>query len=77
MTTQTVTAEELTEHPTDIVDEHGNIPVINNSGTSSTAESVGHPIAPPDTPAGDADIFQAHEYSRQEDTPQTKAAPIN
>lgn len=31
----------------------------------------------PVTPAGELDDFQAYEYRRQEDTPPTKAAPIN
>lgn len=77
MTAQVVTAEELIEYLTDIVDQHGDIPVIINSETSGAVESVGRPIVLPVTPTGEVDGFQAYEYSRQEDAPHTKAALIN
>lgn len=77
MTAQAVTAEELTESLTGIVDEHGDIPVIINSETSGAVESLGRPIVPPVILAGEVDGFQAYEYGRPEDTPQTKATPIN
>jgi hypothetical protein len=77
MTAQIVTAEELIEYLTDIIDEHGNIPVIINSEASGMVESVGRPIVLPVVPAGESDGFQAYKYGRQEDAPQTKAALIN
>lgn len=77
MTAQVVTAKELIEYLTDIVDQHGNIPVIVNSGASGATESVGRPTVLPVIPAGEVDGFQAYEYGRQENTPQTKAALIN
>lgn len=77
MTAQVVTAEEFIEYLTDVVDKHGNIPVIINSETSGVVESVGRPIVLPVIPAGEADGFQAYKYARQEDAPQTKAALIN
>lgn len=77
MTAQVVTAEELIEYLTDIVDQHGDIPVIINSETSGTVESIGRPIVLPVIPAGEVDGFQAYKYGRPEDTPQTKAALIN
>lgn len=77
MAAQVVTAEELIEYLTDIVDEHGDIPVIINSETPGAVESVGRPIVLPVTPAGEVDGFQAYKHGRQEDTPQTKAALIN
>ena len=77
MAAQVVTAEELIEYLTDIVDQHGDIPVIINSETSGATESVGRPIVLPVTPAGEVDGFQAYEYDRQEDAPQIKAALIN
>lgn len=77
MTAQVVTAEELIEYLTDIVDQHGDIPVIINSETSGAVESIGRPIVLPVIPTGEVDGFQAYEYCRQEDTPRTKAALIN
>lgn len=77
MTAQVVTTKELIEYPIDIVDQHGDIPVIINSATSGAVESVGRLIVRPDTPAGEAGGFQAYEYGRQEDAPRTEAAPIN
>lgn len=77
MTAQVVTAEELIEYLTDIVDRYGDIPVIINSETSGTVESIGRPMVLPVTPAGEVDGFQAYEYGRLENAPQTKAALIN
>lgn len=77
MTAQVVTAEELIEYLTDIVDQHGDIPVVIDSETSGAVESVGRPAVLSVIPAGEADGFQAYEYARQEDAPQTKAALIN
>lgn len=77
MTAQVVTAEELIEYLTDIVDEYGDIPVIINSETSGATESVGRPIVLPVTPVGELDGFQAYEYGRREGAPRTKAALIN
>ena len=77
MTPQAVTAEELVEYLTDIVDQHGDIPAIISSGTSGAVESVGPPIALPVIPAGEIDGFQAYEYAPPEATTQTKAALIN
>lgn len=77
MSPQVVTAKELIEYLADIVDKHGDVPVIINSETSGATESVGRPIVLPVVPAGEVDGFQAYEYGRPEDTPQTKAALIN
>lgn len=77
MAAQVVTAEELIGYLTDIIDRHGNIPVIINSKTSGATESVGRPIVLPVAPAGEVDGFQAYEYGRPEDAPRTKAALIN
>lgn len=77
MAAQVVTAEELVEYLTDIVDEHGDIPVIINSATSGAFESVGRPLILPVVPAGEVDGFQAYSCANQEDAPQTKAALIN
>ena len=77
MTAQVVTAEELIEYLTDIVDKHGDIPVIINSATSGAVESIGRPMVQSVIPAGELDGFQAYKYARQEDTHQTKAALIN
>ena len=77
MPPQVVTANELIEYLTDIVDEHGDIPVIIYSVTSGEVESVGRPIVLAATPTGEADGFQTYTYPPQEDAPQTKAALIN
>lgn len=77
MTSQVVTAKELIEYLADIVDQHGDIPVVINSAASGAVESVGQPLILPVVPAGDADGFQAYKYADKDDTPQTKAALIN
>lgn len=77
MTAQVVTAEELIEYLTDIVDKHGDIPVIIDSATSGAVESIGRPIVQSVIPVEEVDGFQAYKYARQEDTSQTKAALIN
>lgn len=77
MTAQVVTAEELIEYLTDIIDEHGDIPVIINSAASGAIESIGRPLVQSVIPAGELDGFQTYEYGRQEDAPHTKAALIN
>lgn len=77
MAAQVVAAEELIEYLTDIIDKHGDIPVIIDSETSGAVESIGRPIVLPVILAGEADGFQAYEYGRPEDTPQTKAVLIN
>lgn len=77
MAAQVVAAGELIEYLTGIVDKHGDIPVTINSATSSATESIGHPVALPVVPAGEAGGFHAYDHGRPEDTPQTKAAPIN
>lgn len=76
MTAQVVTAEELIEYLTGIVDRHGDIPVITNNAASGALESVGQPLVLPVAPAGEADGFQAYSCAGREDTPQTKAALI-
>ena len=77
MTAQVVTAEELIEYLTDIVEAHGDIPVVIDSENGGTVESVGRPAVVAVTPAGDVDGFQAYDYARRQDTSQTKAALIN
>lgn len=77
MTAQVVTAEELIEYLTDIVNQHGDIPVVINSETSDAVESVGRPLVLPVAPAGELDGFQAYKYAGPEDAPHTKAALIN
>lgn len=77
MAAQIVTAEELIEHLTDIVDEHGNIPVIVYSAVSGEVESVGRPIVLAVTPTGETDGFQTYAYATQEDASCPKAALIH
>lgn len=77
MTAQVVTAEELIEYLTDIVEAHGDIPVVIDSGSDGAVESVGRPAVVSVIPAGDVDGFQAYDYARRQDAPQTKAALIN
>lgn len=77
MTAQVVTAEELIEYLTEIVDKHGDIPVIINSAFSGAIESIGRPMVQSVIPVKEVDGFQAYKYASQEDAPQTKAALIN
>lgn len=77
MAAQVVTTEELIEYLTDVVDKHGDIPVIINSATSGAIESIGRPTVQSVIPVGELDGFQTYEYVRQEDAHQTKAALIN
>lgn len=77
MTAQVVTAEELIEYLGDIVEAHGDIPVIISSGDGTKAESIGRPAVIRVAPAGDVGDFQAYDYARRQDAPQIKAALIN
>lgn len=77
MTAQVVTAEELIEYLTNIVKAHGDIPVVIDSESDGAVESVGRPAVVSVIPAGDVDGFQAYDYARHQDAPQTKAALIN
>lgn len=77
MTAQVVTAEELIEYLTDIVDQHGDIPVIIHSATSDEVESVGRPLVLSAAPTGEADGFQTYAFAPQEDAAYPKAALIH
>ena len=77
MTAQVVTAKELIEYLADIVEAHGDIPVIIDSEKDGAVESVGRPLVMSVIPVGDVDGFQAYDYARSQDAPQTKAALIN
>lgn len=77
MAAQVVAAEELIEHLTDTVNEHGNIPVIVYSATSGEVESVGRPPVLAVTPTGEADGFQTYAYAPQKGTSYPKAALIH
>lgn len=77
MTTQIVSAEELIEYLADIVEAHGDIPVVIDSENASAVVSVGRPAVVSVTPAGDVDGFQAYDYAHRQDAPQIKAALIN
>lgn len=77
MTPQVVTTKELIEYLGDIIDKHGDIPVVISSEASGAVESVGRPSVLAVVPAGEVDGFQAYSYASQEDAPQTKAALIN
>ena len=76
MTAQVVTAEELIEYLTDIVERHGDIPVVIDRADHGAVESVGRPAVVSIIPAGAVDGFQAYDYARRQDV-QTKAALIN
>lgn len=77
MTAQVVTAEELIEYLTDIIEVHGDIPVVIDNWNDSAVESVGRPAVISVIPAGDVDGFRAYDYARRQDAPQTKVALIN
>lgn len=80
MTAQIVTAEELIGYLADIVDKHGDIPVVIGSESGRDVESVGRPLILPAISAGDADGFQAYNYASlgaPQDASQIKVALIN
>lgn len=77
MSAQVVTAEELVEYLTDIIEAHGDIPIVIGSESDGAVESVGRPIIVSVIPAGDADGFQAYDYADRQDASQIKAALIN
>lgn len=77
MAAQVVTAEELIEYLADIIEAHGDLPVVIDSENDGAVESVGRPAVVSVIPAGDANGFQAYDYARRQDAPQTKAALIN
>ena len=77
MTPQVVTAKELIEYLTDIIEAHGDIPIVIGSESDGAVESVGRPIIVSVVPAGDADGFQAYDYAHSQDASQIKAALIN
>lgn len=77
MTAQVVTVEKLIGYLADIVEAHGDIPVVIDSENDGAVESVGRPAVVSVIPAGNTNGFQAYDYARRQDAPQTKAALIN
>lgn len=75
MTPCVVTAQELIEYLTDIIERHGDIPVVTDRADHGAVESVGRPAVVSVIPAGAVDGFQAYDYARRQDS-QTKAAII-
>ena len=76
MTAQIVTAKELIDYLTGIVERHGDIPVVIDRADHGAVESVGRPAVVSVIPAGVVGDFQAYDYARRQDV-QTKAALIN
>lgn len=76
MTAQVVTAEELVEYLTGIIEKHGDIPVVIDRIDHGAVESVGRPMVVSVIPAGAVGGFQAYDYARRQDA-QIKAALIN
>lgn len=77
MSAQVVTAKELIEYLTDIIEAHGDIPIVIDSESGGAVKSVGRPAIVSVIPAGDTDGFRAYDYARRQDAPQIKAALIN
>lgn len=76
MTARIVTAKELIEHLADIIEKHGDVPVVIDRPDHGAVESVNLPAVVSVIPAGAVDDFQAYDYARRQDV-QTKAALIN
>ena len=76
MTARVVTAEELIGYLADIVEKHGDIPVVIDRADHNAVESVGRPAVVSVMAAGAVDGYQAYDYARRHDT-QIKAALIN
>lgn len=74
---QIVTVEELIEYLGEIAEGYGDIPVVIDSASDKAVESVGRPSVVSVIPAGDVNGFQAYDYARDHDAPQTKVARIN
>lgn len=73
---QVVTAQEAIDHLVDIVEKHGDIPVIVHRADHNAVESIGCPVAVSVTPAGSIDGFQAYDYTPRQDG-QTMAVLIH
>lgn len=76
MTAQVVTAEELIGYLSDIVEKHGDVPVVIDRADHNAVESVGRPAVVSVIPAGTVDGFQAYDYAHHWGA-QAKAALIN
>lgn len=76
MTAQVVTAQELIEYLGDIVEKHGDVPVVIDREDHGAVESVGRPAVVSVIPAGAIGGFQAYDYAHRRDA-QIKAALIN
>lgn len=76
MTARVVTVQELVGYLTDIIERHGDIPVVIDRADHGAVESVGRPAVVSVIPAGAAGDFQAYDYARRQEV-QTKAALIN
>lgn len=76
MTAQVVTAKDLIGYLADIIERHGDVPVVIDRTDHGAVESVGRPAVVSVIPAGTVDGFQAYDYARRQDI-QTKAALIN
>lgn len=76
MTAQIVTAKELIGHLTEIINRHGDVPVVIDRADHNAVESVGRPAVVSIIPAGAVDGFQAYDYARRQDVC-VKAALIN
>lgn len=62
-----VTAKELTDRLADIIEKHGDIPVVIASEGCSAVESVGRPGVVAVNPAGTVGGFQAYNYAHYQD----------
>lgn len=76
MTARIVTAEELIDYLSDIINEYGNIPVITGHQNVGVFESVGQPSVLTVNPTREVSGFQAYEYATPESARRTKAAFI-
>lgn len=76
MTARVVTTKELIRYLADIIEKHGDIPVVIDRADHNAVESVGRPAVVSVIPAGAVDDYQAYDYARRRDT-HIKAALIN
>lgn len=77
MPPQVVTAKQLINHLTDIIDEYGDVPVITGRCNLGVFESVDRPSVLTVTPTREVAGFQAYEYAGPKAGRRTKAAFIN
>lgn len=67
MTPCSITVKEVIAYLIDILEKHGDIPVILHREDHDAVESVGRPVAVSVAPAGSIGNFQVYKYTLRQD----------